>query len=142
MGSIRTVTNAEQAYDDVYTIACAPFLDNGTQIIPILTKEVRRTSKDVPTEYVYLDQSHHGINKHTLQPGIYSAKVDFLCEINVAHDNMAEGRRMSLALQQAFHSKATNYGFVVGLVLATDAVTESGHKYIVSVELNYTTKMV
>lgn len=139
MGSSRTIDDEQKTYDAIYKIAYDALTTFG---LTMRLKDTKVRKSDVPTEYVYLDQIHGGYEKRTLQHEVYDARVDFLCEINVSHGNISKGRRMSQLLQIAFYQQAPACGIVVKPALATDAVTPTGHKFVVSLDLTYTIKMV
>lgn len=139
MGSISTVTDEEKVYDAIYSIAYDALTQYG---LPIYSKDRRKPDVGEPTEYVYVNQVHDAYKKHTLQPNIYDVPVEFLCEINVTHDNIPTGRQASKELQRAFHLKASPHGLVVNDAMATDAETLTGQRFVVSMTLTYTTKMV
>lgn len=139
MGSISTITDEEKVYDDIYAIAVNELK---LYAIPIIIKDTKPAETDLPSEYAYIDQVHGAYEKRTLQPSIYDVEVEFLCEINVTHDNIAKGRLISKQIQRAFHRKASNHSLVVHGAMATDAVTTGGQLFVVSMNLLYTTKMV
>lgn len=140
MGSISTITDEEKLYDELYAIAVAE-IKTATGF-DIRFKDDRTALVDIPSSYAYLDQVHGAYVKRTLQPSIYDVEVEFLCEINVTHDKITEGRLLSKQIQRAFHRKASSHSYIVNGAMATDAVTASGHLFVVSMNLIYTTSMV
>lgn len=139
MGSISTIEDESKVYDAIYKIARDSMAADG---ISFYYKDTLKQDANYPQEYVYLDQIHDAYEKETLQPNIYAVPVEFLCEINVSHANIAKGRRMSKAVQRAFHRKASSCGIVVKGAMATDSVTKGGQRFVVSMNLIYTTRMV
>lgn len=113
-----------------------------TTDLEIRFKDSKKRVVDLPSQYAYLDQVHGAYVKRTLQPSIYDVDVEFLCEINVSHDKITEGRLLSKQIQRAFHRKASSHSYVVSGAMATDAVTTGGHLFVVSMNLIYTTSMV
>ena len=139
MGSISTVEDEAKVYDAINRIAHKAVLDYG---LPVIFRDTRRHNSDTPEEYVYFEQIHGAYDKRTLSPGRYDVDVEFICEINVDHDKLAKGREMSKRVQRTFHKTASSCGLVVTGSDATDVVTTSGHKFVTTLTLTYTTIVV
>lgn len=137
MGSISEITDEEKAYDNINRIGSDAI--RSLSDIAIRFDAVTESETNIPDEYAYIEQIHGGYEKNSLAPRRYVVPVEFLCEINVKHDNIHKGRELSKIVQRHFLRCGSACGLTIGNIQAVKAVTTSGHRFAVSIEITYIT---